>query len=119
NSALLSSGIPQTFDEQGLPTRAHTRFRPHPMQGWSPDFIPQIVGNAMADDLVDEILPVSGASALEAARRLATEEGILAGISGGATLSGALEIARRVGPDRNVLCMLPDTGERYLSTILF
>ncbi|RWN53117.1 cysteine synthase A [Mesorhizobium sp.] len=119
NSALLSSGIPQSFDEQGLPTRAHTRFRPHPMQGWSPDFIPQIVGNAMADDLVDEILPVSGASALEAARRLATEEGILAGISGGATLSGALEIARRVGPDRNVLCMLPDTGERYLSTILF
>jgi cysteine synthase A len=119
NSALLSSGIPQTFDEHGLPTRAHTRFRPHPMQGWSPDFIPQIVGNAMADDLVDEILPVSGANALEAARRLATEEGILAGISGGATLSGALEIARRVGPDRNVLCMLPDTGERYLSTILF
>ncbi|WP_031254177.1 cysteine synthase A [Mesorhizobium sp. L48C026A00] len=119
NSALLSSGIPQSFDEQGLPTRAHTRFRPHPMQGWSPDFIPKIVGNAMADDLVDEILPVSGASALEAARRLATEEGILAGISGGATLSGALEIARRVGPDRNVLCMLPDTGERYLSTILF
>ncbi|RWP16350.1 MAG: cysteine synthase A [Mesorhizobium sp.] len=119
NSALLSSGIPQSFDEQVLPTRAHTRFRPHPMQGWSPDFIPQIVGNAMADDLVDEILPVSGASALETARRLATEEGILAGISGGATLSGALEIARRVGPDRNVLCMLPDTGERYLSTILF
>ncbi|AZN98810.1 cysteine synthase A [Mesorhizobium sp. M9A.F.Ca.ET.002.03.1.2] len=119
NSALLSSGISQSFDERGLPTRTHTRFRPHPIQGWSPDFIPQIVGNALTDDLVDEILPVSGDSALEAARRLATEEGILSGISGGATLAGALEIARRAGQGQNVLCMLPDTGERYLSTILF
>jgi cysteine synthase len=119
NSALLSSGIPQSFDGQGLPTRAHTRFRPHPIQGWSPDFIPQIVGQAMADGLVDEILPVSGDSALEAARGLATEEGILAGISGGATLAGALQVARRAGSGQNVLCMLPDTGERYLSTILF
>jgi cysteine synthase len=119
NSALLSSGIPQSFDGRGLPTRAHTRFRPHPMQGWSPDFIPQIVGQAMADGLVDEILPVSGDSALENARRLATEEGILAGISGGATLAGALQVARHAGSGQNVLCMLPDTGERYLSTILF
>lgn len=119
NSALLASGIPSNFDERGLPTRAHTRFRPHPMQGWSPDFIPQIVGKAMADGLVDEILPVSGDIALDSARRLATEEGILAGISGGATLGGALQVARRAGPGQNVLCMLPDTGERYLSTILF
>jgi len=119
NSMLLSSGITQNFDERGMPTRAHTRFRPHPIQGWSPDFIPQIVGKAMADGLVDEIVPVSGDSALAAARRLATDEGILAGISGGATLAGAIEVARRAGPGRNVLCMLPDTGERYLSTILF
>jgi cysteine synthase A len=119
NSALLSSGISQTFDERGLPTRAHTRFRPHPIQGWSPDFIPQIVGKAMADGLVDEILPVSGDAALNIARRLATEEGILAGISGGATVAGAIEVASRAGPAQNVLCMLPDTGERYLSTILF
>lgn len=119
NSALLSSGIAQQFDERGMPTRAHTRFRPHPIQGWSPDFIPQIVGKAMAEGLVDEIVPVSGHSALAAARRLATEEGILAGISSGATLAGAMEVARRATAGRNVLCMLPDTGERYLSTILF
>ncbi|MGH6760569.1 MAG: cysteine synthase A [Phyllobacterium sp.] len=119
NSALLSSGIPQSFDGRGLPTRAHTRFRPHPIQGWSPDFIPQIVGKAMADGLVDEILPVSGNSALEAARRLAMEEGVLVGISGGATLAGALQVARRARRGQNVMCMLPDTGERYLSTILF
>jgi cysteine synthase A len=64
-------------------------------------------------------VPVSGARALELARRLATEEGILAGISGGATLAGAIEVCKDLPDGANVLCMLPDTGERYLSTPLF
>ena len=94
-------------------------FRPHLMQGWSPDFIPKLTEDAMALGLVDEVRPVRGADALRLARALATEEGILAGISGGATLAGAIEVARDLPPDAVVLCMLPDTGERYLSTPLF
>jgi cysteine synthase A len=89
------------------------------MQGWSPDFIPKLTEDALALGLVDEVRPVSGAEALRLARALATEEGILAGISGGATLAGAIEVARALPPDAVVLCMIPDTGERYLSTPLF
>jgi cysteine synthase A len=68
---------------------------------------------------VDQVLPVSGADALRLARELAVREGIFTGISGGATLAGALELCRALPPGSNVLCMLPDTGERYLSTPLF
>ena len=113
-AGLRSRGSPMARRPRVTPL-----FRPHLMQGWSPDFIPKLTEDAMALGLVDEVRPVSGAEALRLARALATEEGILAGISGGATLAGAIEVARALPPDAVVLCMIPDTGERYLSTPLF
>ena len=119
NAPILGSGIPQSRDASGRPAASHPMFRPHLMQGWSPDFIPALTEQAVHDGHVDEIQPVSGAAALEMARALARQEGILAGISAGATLAGAIEVARRAPKGSNILCMLPDTGERYLSTPLF
>ncbi|HUF81541.1 MAG TPA: pyridoxal-phosphate dependent enzyme [Burkholderiales bacterium] len=113
NSALLASG---TAQPDGA---SHPLFRPHLMQGWAPDFIAKLTQDALAAGHIDKIVPVSGADALRLSRELATKEGILAGISGGATLAGALAIAETALEGSNILCMLPDTGERYLSTPLF
>src|SRR3546814_10746984 len=89
------------------------------MQGWTPDFIPRLTGDALASQYVDRIVPVSGTESLRLSRELALKEGILTGITGGATLAGALAIAREAPAGSNILLMLPDTGERYLSTVLF
>jgi cysteine synthase len=113
NSPVLGSGLPQPDGS------SHPMFRPHLMQGWSPDFIPALTQQALDAGLVDEILPINGADAVATARRLAEQEGILAGISGGAALAGALALCRRAPAGSTILCMLPDTGERYLSTPLF
>jgi len=118
NAPVLGSGIPQPRDAQGR-LASHPMFRPHMMQGWSPDFIAKLTEDARDEGLIDELQPIDGAKALETARRLAREEGIFAGISSGATLAGALELAGRVPAGSNILCMLTDTGERYLSTPLF
>lgn len=119
NSPVLRSGVAQPRDAQGGPSASHPHFRPHPMQGWSPDFISALVQTAVGENLVDEIVPVKGSDALQLARQLATQEGIFAGISSGATLAAALQVARRAPKGSHVVCMLPDTGERYLSTPLF
>jgi cysteine synthase A len=119
NSPLLGSGVTQPRDARGEPAGSHPLFRPHLMQGWSPDFVARLTQQAVDETLVDEIIGIDGAAALQAARDLARQEGILAGISAGATLVGALEVCRREGAGTRVLCMLPDTGERYLSTPLF
>jgi len=119
NSPMLASGIAQVFDRAGDPVASHSAFRPHLMQGWSPDFISRLTQDVLDDKLVDEIIGVSGTESLRLARELARREGIFCGISSGATLAGALEVCRRAAPGSNVLCMLPDTGERYLSTPLF
>ena len=119
NAPVLASGIAQERDEDGAPSASHPQFRPHLMQGWSPDFIPRLTEDAVAADWVDEVLGVEGDDAMAACRDLARREGIFVGISGGATLVGALEVARRARAGANILCMLPDTGERYLSTPLF
>ena len=119
NSQVLGSGIAQPRLEDGAPASSHPVFRPHLMQGWSPDFVPKLTEDAVSSGFIDEVRPVNGGEALRLARALATEEGILAGISGGATLAGALAVARDLPPEGVVLCMLPDTGERYLSTPLF
>ncbi|MGI9272240.1 MAG: cysteine synthase A [Woeseiaceae bacterium] len=119
NSPILGSGIPQERDASGWPTESHPLFRPHLMQGWSPDFIPKLVEDTVTADLIDDIVPINGNDALRLSKALATEEGIFVGISAGATLAGALAVAAKAEPGSNVLCMLPDTGERYLSTILF
>ena len=119
NSPILGSGIRQPRDAAGQPAASHPQFRPHLMQGWSPDFVSSLTEKAVAEGLVDEIVPVEGNEALRLARELATREGIFAGTSGGATLAAALDVARRAPPGSNIVCMLPDTGERYLSTPLF
>jgi cysteine synthase A len=119
NAPVLGSGVPQPRRADGSPSASHPMFRPHLMQGWSPDFVATLTEDAMREGLVDEVLPVSGAEALRLARALAREEGIFAGISSGATFAAALAICRRVPAGTNVLCMLTDTGERYLSTPLF
>ncbi|WP_058834009.1 cysteine synthase A [Luteimonas abyssi] len=88
---------------------------PHKIQGWTPDFVPEVL-NA---DAAHAVLSVADADAIATARRLAAEEGIFVGISAGATLSAALEVARQAPEGDVVLTMLPDTGERYFSTPLF
>ena len=119
NSAMLSSGISQPRNADGTPAASHPRFRPHLMQGWAPDFIPKLVGDATEARLIDRIVPVNGSEALRLARELARQEGIFCGISGGATFAAALEVARSAPRGARILCMIPDTGERYLSTPLF
>jgi cysteine synthase A len=119
NSPLLGSGIAQARDAAGQPAASHPLFRPHLMQGWSPDFISSLTERAVAEALVDEIVPVNGNDALRMARELATQEGIFVGTSSGATLVAALAVARRAPLGSHIVCMLPDTGERYLSTPLF
>jgi len=119
NSPILGSGVRQVRAADGTPSVSHPYFRPHLMQGWTPDFIPKLVEDADDAGLVDDIVPVKGGEALRLSRALAREEGIFTGISGGATFAAALEVCKRAPKGANILCMLPDTGERYLSTPLF
>ncbi len=94
---------------------AGDEWQPHKIQGWTPDFIPEVLNR----DVFDDLLPVSDDRAIEVARELAAREGIFTGISSGATLAAALEIAENAPQGSVILAMLPDTGERYLSTPLF
>ena len=119
NSQVLASGIAQARHPDGSVAASHPSFRPHLMQGWAPDFISSLTESAVAQGLIDEIVPVAGQAALQCARDLATKEGILAGISSGATLAAAIDVAKRAPAGSNIVCMLPDTGERYQSTPLF
>jgi len=90
-------------------------WQPHKIQGWTPDFIPGVLDR----DIFDQLMSVTDERAIEVARELAVKEGIFAGISAGATLATALELAEQVSKGSVILAMLPDTGERYLSTPLF
>ena len=90
-------------------------WQPHKIQGWTPDFVPDVLNREVAD----EILPVTAVESIATARRLAAEEGIFVGISGGATVAAALQVAQKAKPGDVLLAMLPDTGERYFSTPLF
>ena len=119
NSPVLASGIPQARNPDRSPAASHPNFRPHLMQGWGPDFIPELVEDAVTAKLIDRIVPVNGAESLKLARELARKEGIFVGTSAGATLAGALTVCAGAAAGANILCMLPDTGERYLSTPLF
>lgn len=119
NAPMLASGIGQTYLTDGTAEASHAMFRPHPMQGWAPDFIPRLTGDAMDGGLVDAIQPVAGADSLRFARDLARQEGIFCGITGGATLAAALKVAETAPKGSRILFMVPDTGERYLSTPLF
>jgi cysteine synthase len=119
NSPLLGSGIPQPRGEDGSLAGSHAAFRPHAMQGWTPDFISKLTADAVATKHIDHVIAIDGNDAMRCARELATKEGIFCGITAGATLSGALKVAALAPEGANILCMLPDTGERYLSTPLF
>jgi cysteine synthase len=119
NSQTLGSGIPQPRAIDGSPAGSHPNFRPHLMQGWSPDFIPKLAEDSLTQNLIDRVLAVNGGEAMRLSRELAQKEGIFVGTSAGATLAGALQVCAEAPAGSTVLCMLPDTGERYLSTPLF
>jgi len=118
-AGLLSGGIEQKRNPDGSPAESHPSFTPHPMQGWTPDFIPKLAGDSVAANNADKVLMVANPRAMECSRNLARQEGIFVGISAGATLAAGLEIAESAADGANILCMLPDTGERYLTTPLF
>lgn len=90
-------------------------WNPHKIQGWTPDFIPEVLNR----EVFDELIPVSDERAIEVAKLLAAKEGLFVGISSGATLAAAFEVAKSAEKGAVILAMLPDTGERYLSTPLF
>ncbi len=116
---LLGSGIAQALKPDGTPAAPHPSFKPHPMQGWTPDFIPKLTGDAVDLKVVDRLLAIPGPEAIRLSKELASREGIFVGITSGATFAGALRVAAEAEQGANILCMLPDTGERYLSTPLF
>jgi cysteine synthase A len=116
---LLGSGVEQPRNPDGSAAAAHPSFKPHPMQGWTPDFVAKLVGDAAEMKLFDRILAIAGPEALRCSKDLAAKEGIFVGISSGGTFAAALKTAAEAEPGSTILCMLPDTGERYLSTPLF
>jgi cysteine synthase len=119
DAQLLGSGTPQQRNPDGSASAAHPAFKPHPMQGWTPDFIPKLTADAVDMKVIDRVIPILGADAMRYSRELAQKEGIFVGISAGGTFAGALQVARDAAKGATILCMLPDTGERYLSTPLF
>jgi cysteine synthase A len=119
NAQLLGSGREQARNSDHSPAASHPAFEPHPIQGWTPDFIPHVLQEAVDDKLYDELIPVAGPEGIAWAQKLSQREGILTGVSGGSTFAVAMKIAERAERGTVILCMLPDTGERYLSTPLF
>ena len=119
DAQLLGSHEPQARNPDGSPSEGHAAWKPHPMQGWTPDFIPKVTGEAVDLNLIDEILAVSGPDAIRCSQELARKEGLFVGISAGGTFAGALKVAEGAPEGSTILAMLPDTGERYLSTPLF
>jgi len=116
---MLSSGLPQERRDDGAATASHPSWKPHPYQGWSPDFIPRVTAEAIDNKLFDEVLLVNGPDGMKASLNLARQEGIFVGISAGGTFAAALKVAESAPEGSTILVMLPDTGERYLSTPLF
>lgn len=119
DAPLLGSGLAQQRNPDGSPAAAHPAFKPHPMQGWTPDFIPKLTAEAVDLHVIDRVIPVPNAEATQCSRELAQKEGIFVGITAGATFAGALRVCAEASRNVTILCMLPDTGERYLSTPLF
>jgi cysteine synthase A len=99
----------------GAALLAGKEWQPHKVQGWTPDFIPSVLDREVAD----ENIPVTDDESIAASRALATQEGVFCGISSGGTFAAALKVAAQAAPGSAILAMLPDTGERYLSTPLF
>jgi cysteine synthase A len=119
DAPMLTSGGAQERKPDGTPAKPHASFKPHPMQGWSPDFVPKLTGDAVALKLIDKVLTIAGPEAMKCSKDLAQKEGIFVGITAGGTLAGALKVCAEAPKGSTILAMLPDTGERYLSTPLF
>ncbi|RCW77973.1 PLP-dependent cysteine synthase family protein [Phyllobacterium bourgognense] len=119
NAQLLGSGKAQERGAGNAPAASHPAFEPHPIQGWTPDFIPFVLQEAIDDSFYDQVVPIPGPEGIKWARALAQKEGIFTGISGGATFAVAHRIAETAPAGSVILCMLPDTGERYMTTPLF
>jgi cysteine synthase A len=119
DAPLLGSGVEQIRNPDGSAAGAHPAFKPHPMQGWTPDFIPKLTADVLDMKVIDRIIRISGPDAIRLSGELARKEGIFVGITAGATFAGALRVCEDAPKNANILCMLPDTGERYLSTPLF
>lgn len=119
NAQLLGSGIAQERGPGGAPAKSHPAFEPHPIQGWTPDFIPNVLQEAIDNRGYDQLVPVAGPVGMDWARKLARHEGIMTGVSGGSTFAVAMGIAETAAPGSVILAMLPDTAERYLTTPLF
>ncbi len=119
NAAIVSSGHQQARNEDGSPAESHPAFEPHPIQGWTPDFIPLVLQEAIDGGYYDDLIPVPGPVGIEWAKKLAQQEGIFTGISGGSTFAIAMQVAETAPEGSVLLAMLPDTGERYLTTPLF
>ena len=118
-AATLSSGTAQERNPDGSPSAGHPSFAPHPLQGWTPDFIPKLTGDAVDMGVIDRLLTIAAPDAMRCSRELARKEGIFVGTTSGATFAGALKVCEAAEPGATVLAMLPDTGERYISTPLF
>lgn len=118
-AALLDSGVPTERHADGSPVASHPAFNPHPIQGWTPDFIPLVLEEGLSLNLMDEYVGIPDGAGVKTSQALAQKEGILTGISGGATMWAAIETAKKAPEGSVLVCMLADTGERYLSTPLF
>lgn len=119
NAQLIGSGTAQERNAAHQADASHPAFEPHPIQGWTPDFIPWVLQEALDKSFYDELIPIPGPEGIAWSRKLAQQEGIFTGISGGSTLAVAMKVAETAPEGATILAMLPDTGERYLSTPLF
>ena len=116
---LIANGKAQERNNDGTFASSHPDWNPHPIQGWTTDFIPLVLQESIDESFIDEVVPVSGTDGIYWSQKLAADEGILTGISGGATFAVAMDVAKRAKPGSIILCMLADTAERYLSSLLF
>ena len=119
DAPMLTDGAKQDRNPDGSPAKANSVWKPHPMQGWSPDFVPKLTGDAYNSGVISRIVTIANKDAMHWSRELAQKEGIFVGITAGGTFAGALQVCNDAPKGATVLCMLPDTGERYLSTPLF
>jgi cysteine synthase A len=116
---LVASGVPQPRAADHGPASGHTAWAAHPIQGWTPDFIPYVLQEGLDKKFYDQLVAIAGPAGIEWSRKLAKQEGIFTGISGGSTFAVAMQLAEKAPEGTVILAMLPDTGERYLSSPLF
>ena len=119
DAPMLTNGAVQERRPDGTPAKPNASWKPHPMQGWSPDFVPKLTGDAVDMKVIHKVLTVTGPEAMQCAKDLAQKEGIFVGTTAGGTFAAALKVCKEAPKGSTLLAMLPDTGERYLSTPLF